>query len=97
MKTVGIRELKNRLSAYVRAARSGETILVTDRGEVVAELVPPDRAAGDDGVPPRLLALVRSGQATLGARNQDAKYPTLRRLLRNTTAAALLDDERRER
>ena len=41
MKTIGIRELKNRLSEVVRAVTKGEHVLVTDRGTVVAELVPP--------------------------------------------------------
>ena len=44
MKTVGLRELKNRLAAYIREVRAGEGVLVTDRGEVVAELVPPGAA-----------------------------------------------------
>ncbi|HYQ01303.1 MAG TPA: hypothetical protein VER96_21675 [Polyangiaceae bacterium] len=33
--------LKNKLSEYVRLAASGETVLVTDRDRVVAELGPP--------------------------------------------------------
>jgi prevent-host-death family protein len=41
MVTVGIKALKDNLSAYVRKAEAGETVLVTDRGKVVAELVPP--------------------------------------------------------
>lgn len=41
MRAVGIKVLKNRLSEYVRLAGRGETILVTDRDQVVAELVPP--------------------------------------------------------
>ena len=41
MESVGIKELKNRLSEYVRAAAAGETVLVTDRGRVVAEIVAP--------------------------------------------------------
>jgi prevent-host-death family protein len=41
MRSVGIKTLKNRLSEYVRLAASGETVLVTDRDRVVAELVPP--------------------------------------------------------
>lgn len=41
MRAVGIKVLKNRLSEYVRLAASGETILVTDRDRVVAELGPP--------------------------------------------------------
>lgn len=40
MRSVGIKVLANRLSEYVRLAASGETILVTDRGRVVAELGP---------------------------------------------------------
>ena len=35
---VGIRELKANLSHYVRLARRGERVIVTDRGEEVAEL-----------------------------------------------------------
>jgi prevent-host-death family protein len=41
MRSVGIKTLKNKLSEYVRIAASGETVLVTDRDRVVAELVPP--------------------------------------------------------
>jgi antitoxin (DNA-binding transcriptional repressor) of toxin-antitoxin stability system len=41
MKVVGIRELKARLSEYLRDVRRGEVILVTDRQRVVAELRPP--------------------------------------------------------
>ena len=43
MRKVGIKVLKNRLSEYVRAAKAGETVLVTDRDRVVAELVPARR------------------------------------------------------
>lgn len=41
MRSVGIKTLKNKLSEYVRMAAGGETVLVTDRDRVVAELVPP--------------------------------------------------------
>ena len=44
MKTVGLKVLKNKLSEYVRIAASGETVLVTDRDRVVAELGPPSPA-----------------------------------------------------
>lgn len=58
METVGIRELKNHLSAYVRKAEAGDVVLVTDRGRVVAELVPPGHGA-HPGIHPGLLELVR--------------------------------------
>jgi len=41
MHTGGIKTLKSRVSEYVRLAAAGETVLVTDRGRVVAELVSP--------------------------------------------------------
>jgi prevent-host-death family protein len=36
---VGIREMKARLSRYIRAIKSGTTIVVTERGKPVARLV----------------------------------------------------------
>lgn len=41
MRTVGLKILKNRLSEYIRLVNGGETVLVTDRDRVVAELRPP--------------------------------------------------------
>jgi len=41
MRAVGIKVLKDKLSEYLRLAASGETVLVTDRDRVVAELGPP--------------------------------------------------------
>ena len=97
MKTVGVRELKNRLSEYLRDVRAGERVLVTDRGEVVAELAPPGQSHEPD-VPAALLALVRRGLVTLGAPSDVATYPALpRRRQRKRTAAQLLDDERGSR
>jgi prevent-host-death family protein len=45
MRTVGLKTLKNKLSEYVRLAASGETIVITDRNRIVAEIVPPRRDA----------------------------------------------------
>jgi antitoxin (DNA-binding transcriptional repressor) of toxin-antitoxin stability system len=41
VRAVGVKVLKNKLSEYVRLAEKGETVLVTDRDRVVAELGPP--------------------------------------------------------
>ncbi len=43
MKSVGLKVLKNKLSEYVRLAAAGETIVITDRNRIVAEIVPPRR------------------------------------------------------
>lgn len=44
MKVAGVRELKAHLSLYLREVQAGETVLVTDRGRVVAELRAPGAA-----------------------------------------------------
>jgi antitoxin (DNA-binding transcriptional repressor) of toxin-antitoxin stability system len=43
--SVGVRELKNRLSHYLARARDGEEIAVTDRGREIAVLRAPARSA----------------------------------------------------
>src|SRR5215472_1580845 len=96
VKTVGVRELKNRLSEYLRRVRAGESVLVTNRGEVVAEIGPPGQGGADASVPPGLVALARRGLVTLASPAQgDAQlYPQLPRRKRRYSAVDLLNDER---
>jgi antitoxin (DNA-binding transcriptional repressor) of toxin-antitoxin stability system len=96
MRAVGIRELKNRLSEYLRAVREGESVYVTDRGRVIAELRPPGPVAYGD-VPPGLLELARQGRVRLGAPHDPSVYVALPRLAPDGTAAALIDEDRGER
>jgi prevent-host-death family protein len=37
---VGVRELKARLSAYLRQVKAGGTVLITERGEPIGRIVP---------------------------------------------------------
>lgn len=41
---VSVRELKNRLSEYLRLVAAGEEVIVTSHKREVARLVPPERA-----------------------------------------------------
>ena len=98
MKTVGVRELKNRLSEYIRQVRSGEGVLVTDRGQVVAELTPPGQGATDTSVPAGLLALARRNLVAIGAPGGPDLYPALpRSRRRKRSTAQLLQEERGDR
>ncbi len=98
MRIVGIRELKNSLSEYLRRVRAGESVLVTDRGEVVAELAPPGHGTSDPSVPAGLVALARRGLATVGSGADPKLYGRLpRKGTRKLTSAQLLDEERRSR
>lgn len=41
---IGVRELRQHASRYLERVKSGETVEVTDRGSLVALLVPPGRS-----------------------------------------------------
>jgi prevent-host-death family protein len=75
MHSVGIKTLKNRLSEYVRAAAAGETVLVTDRGQVVAELVSPRVRADASAAEQRLGELMRRGLLTPAKLSPRARPP----------------------
>jgi antitoxin (DNA-binding transcriptional repressor) of toxin-antitoxin stability system len=47
---VGVRELRNKLSRYLRLVREGQTVLVTDRDRVVAEIRQREAAGGTDSL-----------------------------------------------
>lgn len=61
MRAVGLKTLKNKLSEYIRLAAGGETVLVTDRDRVVAEIVPPQSGRADTLSDARLADAVRRG------------------------------------
>ena len=71
MRSVGIKVLNNRLSEYVRVAASGETVLITDRDRIVAELGPPHATRS-----PLLADAVRSGWLTPPVLTSSTPPPT---------------------
>ena len=99
MKSVGIKQLKARLSEYVRLARAGESILVTDRDEVVAELGPPrHHARQPDSIEATLDRLADRGWLTRSSRprsNAPVRLPSLG--LSSEAVDELLDDLRADR
>ena len=50
MRTAGVREARQNLSALLDEVRKGREVVITERGRPVAKLVPPDRPYGK-GVP----------------------------------------------
>jgi len=96
MKVVAVRELKNRLNAYVRQVAAGEIVLVTDRGRVVAELRRPTVEAHESAAEQALGRLVAAGILTVGLPQNPASYKRPRvRMTR--PSQALLDTGRSER
>lgn len=97
MRAVGVRELKNRLSEYLRLVRGGEPVLVTDRGVVVAELRPPSDATTAGERFPGLAELVRRGLASGVYENDPDAYPEMPRLLPEGEGLRMLDELRGDR
>lgn len=64
MRSVGLKVLKNKLSEYVRVAAGGETVLITDRDRVVAEIVPPQSGRSPLLADALLAEAVREGWLT---------------------------------
>jgi antitoxin (DNA-binding transcriptional repressor) of toxin-antitoxin stability system len=64
VRAVGLKVLKNKLSEYVRLAEQGETVLVTDRDRVVAELSPPQKSRSPIMADALLAQAVRQGWIT---------------------------------
>jgi antitoxin (DNA-binding transcriptional repressor) of toxin-antitoxin stability system len=96
MKAVGIKVLKNKLSEYVRLASRGETVLVTDRDTVVAEIVPPQQGRAsslDDAI---LAEAIRKGWMHAPAR--PLKRPPPRKpVAKWKVIARELDNDRQDR
>lgn len=97
MQSVGIKTLKNRLSEYVRAAAAGETVLVTDRGQVVAELVAPRVRTDASPVEQRLGELMRQGLLAPAKISPKVRLPRRRPLAQLAEVLRDLDNSRADR
>jgi prevent-host-death family protein len=86
---VGARELKTRLGRYLNRVRRGDTIVVTDRSEPVAELRP--IAAPDNPTAAALAKLAATGGLTLPTRTRLVRIGAAR-LTRGSGSAAVSAD-----
>ena len=93
MTSIGIRELKNDLSRFIRRTEAGERIAITAHGRVVAELVPPGAATKGRGSS-RFDELIAAGviRPPLEAGDPTEDWPEIR--LPPGSAAALIDEDR---
>ena len=90
MDTVGIRELKARLSRHLKRVRSGSRLLVTDRGRVIASIDPVETTHGLEWA----RALVATGRAQWsGGKPEGCRRPVSTTGGRSVSAVVL--EERR--
>jgi len=90
---VGIKNLKNNLSAYIRQVKKGVRVLVTDRDEVVAELSKPRDGGPTEATHPLMAEWIRRGELHPG-RARKTPLPRSPVRLKPGTAQRLLDLDR---
>ena len=89
MLTAGIKDLKNKLSYYLREVKKGEKILITDRDQVIATIFPVERGEEDS----KLLSLVKEGFASWrGGKPTGSQFPV--KINGKTVSEIVLEDRR---
>jgi antitoxin (DNA-binding transcriptional repressor) of toxin-antitoxin stability system len=97
MRAVALAILQSKLSEYVHLAQEGETVLVTDRDQVIARLVPPLEqrpvGSGQSGLKNAIQKGWITPPARRGPNGQPPRLPTARW----DELAKELDEDRGER
>jgi prevent-host-death family protein len=86
---IGVRELRQNASKYLDKVKAGETVEVTERGQLVALLVPPS---------PALTArdrLIAEGKLLPAESGGPFRFP--RRVKVDVDSGTVLDEQRQER
>jgi prevent-host-death family protein len=87
---VGTRELKSRLSEYLRRVKAGQTIVVTERGKVIGHIVPAPLSLDE-----RMKRLADTGFLVLGGNETRKLYqPKIINLSQHLVADILVEERR---
>jgi len=87
--TVNIRELKSRLSHYLRLAKAGESVEIMERGTPIGRIIPTALAVQD-----RIEAMARSGLLLWNKRKLSPMAPLARVRGKRTVAELLIEDRK---
>lgn len=90
MVEVGIKDLKDGLSGYLRRVARGEHIRVTSHGKPIADLIPAEPAMAED---PELLRLEAEGKITVSRLPKPRRSPTPSKLKRSASRYILEERE----
>lgn len=69
---VGTRELKSKLSEYMRRVKGGETIIVTERGKTIGQIIPVKQTVEE-----KMLTVVDAGIAEWSGKKMEPGKPTV--------------------
>jgi len=84
---VSIRELKNRLSHYLRLTKAGESVIITERGTPIGRIVP----AGAT-VDVRIDAMMQAGLVLWNRKKLSPIHPVTKARGARTVANLLIED-----
>jgi prevent-host-death family protein len=87
--TVSIRELKSRLSHYLRQAKAGQIVEITERGKPVGRIVPVASSLEE-----RIEAARRSGLISWNGRKLTPLKPVAKLRTKKTVAELVVEDRR---
>lgn len=86
---VGIRELKNRLSYYLRMVKKGKKLAVTDRGQIIAYITPAAKSPQYE----KVIELVRKGKGVWKGGKPAGSEPLVR--IKGKPVSQIVLEERR--
>jgi prevent-host-death family protein len=78
MNIVGIKELKNQLTQYLRRTKKGQEVIVTDRGRPIAVIRPTEGALPSTSLEAKLTELAKENKVTLPRKKFLAKIPLIK-------------------
>ena len=84
---VNIRELKSRLSYYLRLAKAGESVEILERGNPIGRIIPAGLPVRD-----RIEAMAQSGLLAWNKRKLKPMTPVVRVRGKRTVAGLLIED-----
>jgi prevent-host-death family protein len=92
MITAGIKELKNQLSRYIALVKKGDDVLITERGRVIARVIPENQCR--NSLRQALQTLVLKGQVIMPTREIEKNFPEPVKLPGKAVSEIVLEDRR---
>jgi len=82
-----VRELKSRLSHYLRLTKAGASVVITERGTAIGRIVPVGK-----GLEERMAVMLEAGQVQWSGHKLAVMQPLARVRGKRTVAELLVDD-----
>lgn len=95
VKPIGIRELKTHLSKYIRNVKSGGEIMVSERGKVVARIIPANKVSKQSPIETILLKLSEKGRIILPIVYKKPSPPISRKKIKGSPFSDAVKEGRR--